>query len=322
MTGGFAERWSPIRTGTALAGILIILFVIVEFAIGRFPDIPAGNRWEAWLAITHFVFLGGMVGSYMTAARLGRSSIEGLCATFPEDQGAQLKYIPPSRAHLLAFGLVGMILFGVVPPFLTADTPWFPSTWDPEIFWHRAMEPVIGLFTGMLLFISLRESLLVSRAAARIESVELFEPERFAPLVRHGLANGLVAVVMTSLLGLFLLAPDQGAAIGPVWGVVTPLMVLGIVLPVWGARSRLRQAKQGEMEWAMAGIREARAQDPVDSGRLGHLSAYYEIVRQAPEWPFTQSSYVRAASFVLLPALFWLVAVVVEGVVQGVVLRG
>ena len=80
--------------------------------------------------------------------------------------------------------------------------------------------------------------------------------------------------------------------------------------------------KKEEMEWALEGIRESRAQDPVDTQRLGALSAYYEIVRQAQEWPFTQSSYLRAASYFLIPAGAWLVAVVIEAFLQAAVLGG
>ncbi len=111
-------------------------------------------------------------------------------------------------------------------------------------------------------------------------------------------------------------------AVVPVWGVVLPVMIAGIVLPVWGARSRLRQAKQTEMEWALEGIRESRGKYPVETARLGELSAYYEMVRQAPEWPFTPSSYVRAAFYFLIPAGAWLVAVVIEAILQATVLGG
>ena len=318
----FIRGWSPTRVGVTVAGTLLTLFLIVEFAIGRLPRIPADDAPDAWIAVVHFLLLSGMIAAYLTAAGLGRASLEGLRASFPEDQEAQLRHVPASRVHIAISGLVGLVLIGVLTPFLTTPSPWVFSTWTPEVFWHRMIGPVLGLFTGMVLFASTRESLLVSRATARIEKVDLFEPERFAPLVRHGLTNGLLAVILTSLGGLFLLAPGQVRAVGPVWGVMLPLMIAGIVLPVWGARSRLHQAKTREMEWALEGIRKSRAQDPLDTQRLGAFSAYYEIVRQAPEWPFTQSSYARAAFYFLIPAGAWLVAVVIEAFLQAAVLGG
>ena len=315
-------RWNPTRVGLSVAGTLLTLFLIVELAIGRLPGIPAVDGPDAWIAIVHFLLLGGMVAAYLTAAGLGRASFEGLRANFPGDHEARLQYVPASRTSIAMSGLVGLFLVGVLTPFLTAALPWSPSTWTPEVYWHRMIGTVLGLFTGMTLFVYTRESLLVSRAAARIEPVDLFEPERFAPVVRHGLTNGLLAVILTSLGGLFLLDPGQVRAVGPVWGVVLPVMIGGIVLPAWGARSGLRRAKQREMEWALEGIRESRAKDPVDTGRLGALSAYHEMVRQAPEWPFTPSSYVRAAFYFLIPAGAWLVAVVIEALLQATLLGG
>jgi hypothetical protein len=314
--------WSPTRVGVTVAGALLTLFLIVEFAIGRLPRIPADGVSEAWIAVFHCLFLGGAIAAYLTTAGLGRASFEGLRVGSPENHGVQLEYVPASRGNILISALVGLVLIGVLPPFLSDPTPWSPSTWEPEVFWHRIIGPAFGVFLGMSLFASTRESLLVSRAAARIETVDLFEPERFAPLVRHGLTNGLLAVILMSLGGLFLLAPGQGRAVGSVLGVMLPVMIVGIILPVWGARSRLRQAKQQEMEWALEGIRKSRADDPLDTQRLGAFSAYYEIVRQAPEWPFTQSSYVRAALYFLIPAGAWLVAVVIEAFLQAAVLEG
>jgi hypothetical protein len=170
--------------------------------------------------------------------------------------------------------------------------------------------------------VSTRGSLVVSRAAAGLEKVDLFEPELFAPLVRHGLANGLAMVALGTIGALFLFDPGQIRAVGPVWAVLLPVMFTGIVMPVWGARSRLHQEKQREMQWALAGIKDARAQDPVDTRRLGELSAYYEIVRRAPEWPFTQSTFLRAALYFLIPAVAWLGAVVLEALLQATVLGG
>ena len=318
----FFRRWSPTRVGILVAGTLLTLFLIVEFASGRLPGIPSEDKPDAWIAVAHFMLLSGMIGAYLTATGLGRASLEGLRASFPEDQEAQLRYVPASWVHIALSGLVGLVLLGVLTPFFTTPSPWVFSTWTPEVFWHRIIGPVLGLFSGMVLFAFTRESLLVSRATARIETVDLFEPERFAPLVRHGLTNGLLAVVLASLSGLFLLDPGQVRAVGPVWVVMLPVMIAGIVLPVWGARSRLRQAKAREMEWALEGIRKSRTQDPEDTQRLGALSAYYEVVRQAPEWPFTQSSYVRAALYFLIPAGAWMVAVVIEAFLQAAVLGG
>jgi len=318
----FIRGWSPTRVGIVVAGTLLTLFLIFEFAIGRLPGIPPDDVPDAWIAVLHCLFLGGAIAAYLTAAGLGRASFQGLRASFLEHPGSHLEYIPASRGQVVVSGLVGLVLIGVLTPFLSDPTPWSPSTWNPEVFWHRIIGPALGLFLGLALFASTRESLLVSRATARIEKVDLFEPERFAPLVRHGLTNGLLAVILISLGGLFLLAPGQGRAVGPVLGVMLPVMIAGIVLPVWGARSRLRQVKQVEMEWALEGIRESRGQDPVDTGRLGALSAYYEIVRQAPEWPFTQSSYLRAASYFLIPAGAWLIAVIIEAFLQAAVLGG
>lgn len=308
------QRWSPFRVGVTLTLVLLGAFLIIELALGRLPDMPQGDGSDAWIAVVHCLLLSAMVASYWSAVGLGRRSLQGLRDNFPTDRDALPDPSPPPRAHVVLAASLGLVLIGFLTPFLTTPFPWLPSTWTPEVYWHRILGPPLGLVSGLTLYTIVRESLLVSMAASKLRSVAVLEPERFAPLVRHGLTNGLITVVTLSIGGLFLLDPKQIRAVGPVLTVMLPAMVVGIVLPVWGARSRLRVEKERERRWAREGIRVARGTDPVDTQRLGEMSAYYEIVDSAPEWPFTQSAFARASLYFLIPAGAWLGAVVLEAV--------
>jgi len=302
--------------------LLVAAFLVTEFAIGRLPGIPVNDRAEAWIAIVHCLLLGALIGSYMSAGRLGRQSLAGLRANFPDEDEATLAHIPIPPGWLAMAAITGFVFIGLLTPYLTTPFPWLPSTWVPEVYWHRAIGPLVGMFAGLTLVAGTTESFRVSQAASRLERVDPFEPERFAPLARHGMANGLIAVVLTSIGALFLVDPGQIRAVGPVWAVMLPIMAAGIIVPVWGVRTRIRREKQREMAWALEGIRAARAQEPVDTRRLGDLSGYYDIVRDAPEWPFNQSALLRVGTYVLIPAGLWLAAIMLEAVLQSVVFGG
>lgn len=314
-----ARPWSPIRIGVALAAGLTALFLATELGLGRFSGAARAEASDAWIAVVHCVLLGALVGAYGSTGRLARRSLEGLARSFPASRDVLLPYRGPPRWSRLVAAAIGAIAIGGVTPFLTAPFPWVPALWTPEVAWHRVLGPAIGALSGLTLYAVVRESLLVSRAAREVEGIDLFLPDQFGPLVTHGLANGLATVVLLSIAGLFLVDPGQLRAVGPILGVMLPGMVVAIVLPVWGARSRIREAKASEKRWALEGIREARREEPVDIRRLGDLSAYHRVVDGVTEWPFPQSAFVTAASYVLIPAAAWLGAVLLETLLQAVV---
>jgi hypothetical protein len=297
-----------------------VAFLATELAIGRLPDIPDGDGEDAWIAIVHCLMFGALLGSLLAAAPLVQRSLDGLRANFPDTDPSAFGYRPIPITGLAVSGIAGFVAIGVCAPFLTTPFPWLPSLWTPEVYWHRLIGPPMGALMGMTLHVFFRGSTLVSRAATRLGPVDVFAPERFAPVVRHGLANGLLAVILASLGGMFLVDPGQLQAVGPVMAIMLPFMVAAMLLPVWGARTRIREEKQREMQWALEGIREARGQEPVDVQRLGDLSAYHDIVDRAPEWPFTQSAVARAAAYFLIPAMAWLGAVLLEALLQATLL--
>ena len=322
MTDPSSDGWRPLRLGLTVAAVLVSAFLLTELAIGRLPHVPEGDGWDAWIAVVHCLMLAALVAAYASARPLGGRSLEGLRRSFPDDREALRQPGHPSRTHLAVAGLLGFVFIGVLTPFLTTPFPWLPSHWTPEVYWHRILGPAIGFMSGLTVYTVVRESLVVSAAASRLRTVVVLEPERFAPLVRHGLTNGLITVIILSVGGLFLLDPDQMRAVGPVLTVMLPAMTVGIILPVWGARSRIQLEKEREMRWAREGIRGAREKEPVDTRRLGELSAYYEIMKDAPEWPFTQSAFLRAALYFLIPAGAWLGAIVLEALLQAKVMSG
>lgn len=320
MTDPLFHGWSPLRLGLTVALALVSAFLLTELALGRLPHVPEGDGSDAWIAVVHCLMLAAIVAVYASARRLGGRSLEGLRRNFPNDGEALREPRRPPRTHLVVSALLGLVFIGVLTPYLTTPFPWRPSYWTPEVYWHRVLGPALGFMSGLTLYTIVRESLLVSAAASRLRDVVVLEPERFAPLVRHGLTNGLITVVILSVGGLFLLDPSQIRAVGPVLTIMVPAMAVGIILPVWGARSRIRLEKEREMRWAREGIRSAREQEPADTRRLGELSAYYEIMNDAPEWPFTQSAFLRAALYFLIPAGAWLGAVFLEALLQALVL--
>ena len=199
---------SPVVLGIAIAAVLLAVFASSEWAMGRFTTPSEQDVREIRTAVVHCLLLAYTVGAFRAVVLRSAITFRELCANFPGRHSADLHPPPTSVRTVLSVSIVGLAM-GVLAPFLTADYPWTPSTWPPEVYWHRVLGLAICLWLSWLGYALVKESLALSRLAAGIERVDLFDLTGFAPLVRQGLLNALLGVGWISLASLFLLDPGQ-----------------------------------------------------------------------------------------------------------------
>ena len=77
------------------------------------------------------------------------------------------------------------------------------------------------------------------------------------------------------------------------------------------------QSKKQSLEWVNSELVSEQAtflapQAGQESGRMSDLIAYRSMVESVPEWPFTLSTYTRAALYVLIPIATWGVGLIAE----------
>lgn len=103
------------------------------------------------------------------------------------------------------------MLFTVGTPFLTAQSPWDPSTWSPEVWWHRVHGLFIGWWLGWFVLAVRDTSALTSRLAARIGSVDLLDLSPLSPFVKQGLLTALLTVSAVSMVLIVVLRINEAA---------------------------------------------------------------------------------------------------------------
>jgi len=305
---------SPLIMGVSVsAGLLLALF-ISEYLLGRFAHLfqPTGFRELSDLrkAVFHCLLAGYVPAAYLYALRSARSVIQELELTLTLRGGQEaVIHHRVTKKEFIAYGLLGVSLV-VLTPYLSAQYPWIPSMWTPEIAWHRILGLVIGWWSGCFFYVAVKESVRISHTAALIRSIDLLNLREFAPFVRQGLVNVLLAVGLMAIFSLFLLESGMGTTFAVLLGVTMPTAVLGLLLPVLGVHRRIHEAKQSELAWALERMREARlrlkgqSSDPV-RGEMADLTTYYHLIEQTPEWPFRTSTFVRVILFLLIPIGSW-----------------
>ena len=321
----------PALLGLVITGALLLGLFVQELLLGRFTASASalGSLRELRLAIIHCLLAGYLPSACLyllrrmriTAAELGiiLRAEEGSAAADLATHVGQGK--PISTRVLLLSGLSGM-LFTVLAPFLTSQTPpWDPTTWAPEVWWHRFLGLFIGWWLGWFVLTIRHTAAEVSGLAAGIQRLDLLDLRPFAPFVKQGLLTSALVVGALSLASLFLIEPDQLPIVLVVVAITLPLAVLGLLLPMRGVRQRIREIKGAELAWTRERIRRASAfvyklSAPESPGQLADLYAYQQLIQHVPEWPIEGSALVQVMLYLLIPIASWFGSTLVEGLLS------
>jgi hypothetical protein len=317
----------PAILGLLISGSLLLLLFLQEVLLGRLSVVfgPAGSTRDLRLAMIHCLLAGYLPSACLYLWRGMTTTVDDLGSILEDDDdapagdtatqpGAELNI---STKALLLSGLVGMLLT-VLFPLLTAETAaWDPSTWNPEVWWHRLLGLFIGWWTGWLVLAIWHTSTQTSRLAARIRRLDLLDLSPFSPFVRQGLLTSLLAVGALSLVSLFLLEPGQWPVVVITVGFTLPLAIVGLLLPVRGAHRRIREVKEAELAWIRERIRHVstfvyKLSAPESPGQLADLYAYQRLIEDVPEWPIEGSALLQVTLYLAIPVVSWFLSLLIE----------
>ena len=150
--------------------------------------------------------------------------------------------------------------------------------------------------------------------------IELLHADRLAVIGRQSARNALVWLTFAAILCLYFVG-----GVDPGWPTLPIRMVcmgIGLIIflhPMSGVRRRIRAAKSADLDRVRDEIGEARcdeAGDPAAAARLSGLIAYEARIHAVREWPFDQSTLLRVAAYVLIPAIPWFGQAVASDVIQ------
>jgi hypothetical protein len=217
-----------------------------------------------------------------------------------------------------AFAFAGPYM---VPPVPTS--PWNPSTWSPEVAWHRILGPIISILTWWLGYAVVSVSARMSQLARRLRRIDVFDLSALAPFTRQGLTNAFSLLGLIAIWSLVLLETGFGQMMLINGGVVLVVTVFALLYPVRGVHKRIRQAKETELRWANGEIAMRRdsfqsAEADRQGGEMADLVAYRSLIESAPDWPFTTSTYTRLILYMLIPVASWGLGIFAEEIVGRV----
>lgn len=291
------EHWWADRD--ARLSILAVLLVSFMPVLRRYYDRATLRNFEA------------LAGQPWPAGTFDRSNLDRALAPGARRTAVGMLLVPP---------LVGLLVDRDPALYLTADYWRVVSVWTWGLgcaaAWH------IGLITHRIL----SDARQFSRLGAALPDVDLLERRAFLPFARQGLVSAMPALLTCSLFALNFI--DRGFSAAAPFMLTIPVAtgVTGMLLPVLGARRRIREEKAAEVARVNAAIRgepAALAGSPIEravggpGAGLADLLAWRGFVQASSEWPFDAPTLVRFALYLALPLGSWLGGALVERLVDA-----
>jgi len=337
---GILERVSPLWLGITVSGSLLVILLVTETMLGRWgalqiegefdplARVSTGVLRDVRLAIVHCLLAGYLPAAFLHVILSGRRHVlmlqEALGCTRQECEALSASVRLGTRA-LVITGAIGFA-FALAGPYMVQPvptTPWIPSTWSPEVTWHRLLGPIISILTWWLGYAVVSVSARMSRLATRISHIDVFDLSTLAPFTRQGLTNALSLVGLIAVWSLMLLETGFGQMMLINSGAALVATAFALLYPVRGVHQRIRLAKEAELNWANGQIAMCRQSFQTSNadrhrGEMADLVAYRSLIESTPDWPFTTSTYTRLVLYMLIPVVSWGLGIFAEEVVGRV----
>jgi hypothetical protein len=281
------------------------------------------------IAISHCLMAGYFPAAYYALLRGTRETVHELGESLDptdEDWGAD-SAVQIKRSTILICCAIGL-LASVAMPYLTSPTPpWNPSTWPPEVWWHRLLGLFATVWIGFFFAAVIDTAAHTFRLADWIDVVDLLDLSVWSPFVKQGLLTSLLVIGGLTVQAVRLVEPEERITLAIAFGLSLPAAIVGIWLPVRGAHRRISQAKDAELERISERIRQARTRlldgtvegsHGISSDQMPGLIAYLRLIESIPEWPFQPSTAVQLILYLLIPVASWFGKKLIEGLLDRV----
>ncbi len=317
--------------GTVGTAALLLAFLVGSYAV------------VAWLALAHapalFLLHGAshqfgvaphawspLVLALLTVTTLGMQRYVRIREQADEHGFAQIAPVAASAATLLrpasparmlwasALGAAAGIAVAV------ASVPSSIVRHYPALFgWDAAVIVFLGVLFARGVVMSFQSSRATAHLIEHDLRIDLLHVERLAVIGRRGARGALVWFTCAAVVCLFFVGDGIDAV---TLAILSACAVMGLWIffrPMERVHRRIRTEKSRELDRIRNGIRELQTETVFDASaaaRLQGLLAYEARIEAVHEWPFDQSTLIRVAAYVLIPAIPWFGEAFVNDLIQ------
>ncbi len=316
---------SPFWTGVLLSLGFLLVFFVLELALGRFAEYDRDTyREDLRVALVLCLLAAYLPAAWLYSVRSARRTVNELAPSLTRG-GGTVGLEEAGRfdgARLRKAGVVGVTLLVVALVFAESGLSNLSlfGQMSPEAYFHRVLLIWIGWFGGRSAYATWVESKRFSRIGRERLEIDLLDLASVAPLMRYGLRQALVTIGGFSVLALMFY--DSEAAPNLIWFLLAAslstllLAAIGLLIPVRGVHDAIAREKTHELARVNDQIRRVRA----GSGAVPSLAdwiAYRGLIESVREWPVDAPTVRRFALYLAIPLGSWLGGALVERMVDA-----
>jgi hypothetical protein len=224
---------------------------------------------------------------------------------------------PASPKRMLMANVLGP-LAGIALAYVTVPST-FPMQYPALFAWNVA----ITMFLSALFVRGVVMTTQGGRAFAHLIEhdlrIDLLHVDKLAVIGRHSARNALIWFTVAAIVCLFFIGDGIDTTIIVILAACAGMGLWIFLRPMEHVHRRIRAEKAVELDrlrTEIGEIRDEAARDPSAATRLQGLLAYEARIQSVHEWPFDQTTLVRVAAYVLIPAIPWFGEAFVSDLIQ------
>jgi heme exporter protein D len=322
------EQWLYQKSPVGTAATSAILFVVVagsDVLLARMMHVPLFDNSAhmfhfasyVWAALVMALLLVTVLGM-QRYTRIREMADEAAFQTIAPGTTAITSILRPAPpAYMLLANVVGAIA-GIALAYLTVPST-FPAH-EPALFaWNVAITMLLGCLFARGVLMTAQGGQAFAHMIEHDLRIDLLHVDKLAVIGRHSARNALIWFTVAAIVCLFFVGGGIDTTIIVILAACAGMGLWIFLRPMEHVHRRIRAAKAHELDRLrdeIGAIRDEAARDPSAATRLQGLLAYEARIQAVHEWPFDQTTLVRVAAYVLIPAIPWFGEAFVSDLIQ------
>jgi hypothetical protein len=315
---------SPVGT-VATSAILFTLvagsYVAIALLSGA-PLLDSGSRElhiarYAWPALVLSLLMTAVLGMQRYTRIREQGDEPAFRAIAPGASYAATILRPASQGRMLLANTLG-IPAGIALAYLTVPSN-FPLHYPGLFVWNVVVNILLSALFVRGVIMTAQGGRAFAHMIEHDLRIDLLHVDKLAVIGRHSARNALIWFTVAAIACLFFVGGGIDATIIVILAACAGMGLWIFLRPMEHVHRRIRMQKAIELDHIrneIGHLRDGAWRDPSAATRLQGLLAYEARIQAVHEWPFDQTTLVRVAAYVLIPAIPWFGEAFVSDLIQ------